>query len=588
VAQETHRATLLDQPDVHVHQTITRSFENLDGVFDVAVIGGGITGVCVAREAASRGLRTILVERNDFGSGTSAATTKYIHGGIRYLEQFDVGVVRESLRERRILALGAPHLVEQTRFIMPGWRWSRPPTALIGAGVLTYHGLSFDRNIDTPDALRIPRPRWMSKSELLGAVPWLDPSGLQGGFAYHDTLNVHPERLLLDYAMSAAAAGAVLLNHVEALDFRLVSTADALEVHGLRVRDRLSGQEYEITSRVVVNAAGPWIDRALEPLGRSLGVGVDRSKGVHVLTRPLGGGRVRDAVFARARSGKHVIVSPWMGKSFIGPTDTPLAADERDPVVDPDDVELILSTVNSTMSDTEQPLTFGDVALTTVGVRPLIRRGTEDSTYSASRRHELYHHTDAGVANLWSIGGGKWTTARATAEQMVDALLTHELKGSPVRPFASRRTAAYGAFAWAEDPQPFLVAAVDELVAAGLPTRSAELVARLFGAAYTRIVDVVSANPELAEPVSEAGDVGAQVVVAVADEAARTLSDIVDRRLVVGTIHAPSADTLTHVARIAGELLGWSPDRRLDEVRRELDRRQVLESHWRLRRSVNR
>jgi glycerol-3-phosphate dehydrogenase len=564
-----------------VHQRITRSFESLGEQFDLAIIGGGITGVCVAREAASRGLRTILVERNDFGSGTSAATTKYIHGGIRYLEQFDVAVVRESLRERRILALGAPHLVQQTRFIMPGWRWSKPPTALIGAGVLAYHGLSYDRNIDAPDSLRIPRPRWMSKSELLRAVPWLDPSELQGGFAYHDTLNIHPERLLLDYALSASAAGATLLNHVEALGFLVAEADGSLSVTGLRVRDRLSGSEHAIAARVVVNAAGPWIDRALEPLGRSLGVGVDRSKGVHVLTRPLGDGRVEDAVFARARSGRHVIVSPWMGKSFIGPTDTPLAADD-DPVVDPDDVESILATVNSTMSDQERPLTVDDVELTTVGVRPLIRRTDEPSaTYSASRRHELYHHADSGVTNLWSIGGGKWTTARATAEQMVDSLLDNELHDARTHAFASRRTAAYGAFAWAEDPQPFLDQATREMEAVGVDHDSAMLVARLFGASYPRILELIEAQPSLAEPVSEAGDIGAQVVVAVADESARTLSDIVDRRLVAGTVRAPSADTLTHIARIAGDLLGWSPDRCLDEVRRELDRRHVLESHWR-------
>jgi glycerol-3-phosphate dehydrogenase len=126
--------------------TIQRSLSDVEQEFDVIIIGGGITGVSVAREAASRGLKTILLERGDFGSGTSAATTKYIHGGIRYLEQYDVAVVRESLRERRILALGAPHLVEQTRFIMPAWRWSKPPTALIGAGVLLYDTLAFDRN----------------------------------------------------------------------------------------------------------------------------------------------------------------------------------------------------------------------------------------------------------------------------------------------------------------------------------------------------------------------------------------------------------------------------------------------------------
>ena len=135
--------------------TIQRSLSDVEQEFDVIIIGGGITGISVAREAASRGLKTILLERGDFGSGTSAATTKYIHGGIRYLEQYDVAVVRESLRERRILALGAPHLVEQTRFIMPAWRWSKPPTALIGAGVLLYDTLAFDRNLHAPDSLRI-------------------------------------------------------------------------------------------------------------------------------------------------------------------------------------------------------------------------------------------------------------------------------------------------------------------------------------------------------------------------------------------------------------------------------------------------
>ncbi|MGA1649567.1 MAG: FAD-dependent oxidoreductase, partial [Ilumatobacteraceae bacterium] len=137
---------------------LRRPVDRLSEPFDVVVIGGGITGVCVAREAASRGLRVALIERSDFGSGTSSATTKFIHGGIRYLEQYDVAVVRESLRERRILALGAPHLVEQTQFIMPAWRWSKPAPPLIGAGVALYHTLSVDRNRSAPPSLRIPTP----------------------------------------------------------------------------------------------------------------------------------------------------------------------------------------------------------------------------------------------------------------------------------------------------------------------------------------------------------------------------------------------------------------------------------------------
>ena len=554
------------------------------GDFDLIVIGGGITGICVAREAASRGLNVVLFEADDFGSGTSAATTKYIHGGIRYLEQYDIEVVRESLRERRVLALGAPHLVEQTRFIMPAWRWSKPPTALIGAGVLVYDALSFDRNRRAPESLRIPHPRWLSRRRLLEAVPWLDREGLQGAFAYHDTMNIHPERLLLAYAKSAAAAGARLYNHSRVTAFVGEDVDGDLRVDGVRVVR--GADEFVVRARVVVNAAGPWIDRVLSSLGRPTGVGVDRSKGVHVLTRPIGGpGRVTDAVFARARSGRHVIVSPWMGKSFIGPTDTPIDGDQSSVVVDPADVDLILETVNSTMSADADRLSVDDVEMTTVGVRPLIRTGAHDEgggTYSASRRHELYHHTDHGVRNLWSIGGGKWTTGRATAEQMVDRLFENELAERRARRFDSRRTAAFGAFAWAEDAEPFLRSAAEELVAAGVNRRSAETVARLYGSEYVRILELVRADSDLGRSIGEdAADVGAQVVFAVTHESAFTLSDVIDRRLVSGTTGAVSRGTIENVARIAAPLWGWDDHRVADEVRREHDRRTVTSTHWR-------
>ena len=567
---------------------IQRSMVEAEQEFDLIIIGGGITGISVAREAASRGLKTVLLERGDFGSGTSAATTKYIHGGIRYLEQYDVAVVRESLRERRILALGAPHLVEQTRFIMPAWRWSKPPTALIGAGVLLYDTLAFDRNLRAPDSLRIPHPRWLSRSKLLAAVPWLDQSGLQGGFAYHDTLNVHPERLLLAYAKSATAAGAVLLNHTRVNSF-VSTSSERLHIEGVRATDVLSGQEIVIRGKVVVNAAGPWIDKVLETLGKGTGVGVDRSKGVHVLTRPLGGpGRVTDAVFARAQSGRHVIVSPWTGKSFIGPTDTPIESDESGVVVDPDDVTLILDTVNSTMAASEPKLTTDDVEMTTVGVRPLIRETANDDdaqdagTYSASRAHELYHHADHGVDNLWSIGGGKWTTGRATAEEMVDELLKNELKMVRSRPFDSRSSAAGGAFAWAEDAEPFITEAAMAMNEHGIPVHLGEHIARLYGTEWVRIDAIVQQNPEFARQLSpQCNDIEAQIVFAVTEEGARTLSDIVDRRLVIGTIGSVSREVLERVASIAGPLLGWDELAIQDAIRHEFDRRTVIATHWR-------
>jgi glycerol-3-phosphate dehydrogenase len=552
---------------------VTRPIERLREDFDVVIVGGGITGVWVAREAASRGLRTALVDRGDFGAETSAATTKYIHGGIRYLEQYDFGVVRESLRERRILALGAPHLVEQTRFIMPAWRWSKPNAPLLGAGVALYDLLSFDRNRDVPSSLRIPHPRWMSRKSLLRAVPWLDPSGLMGAFAYHDTMNIHPERLLLAYVQSAEAAGAVMVNHCSADGFVVDQRGDRLVVEGVSVTDRISGDRYDVRAKVVVNAAGPWIDKVLATLGRDAGVGVDRSKGVHVLTRPLGGGGVRDAVFARAKSGRHVIVSPWMGKSFIGPTDTPMG--EEDARADRADVRSILDTVNSTMGRGEKPLVESDVELTTVGVRPLIKAPGAAGTYTASRRHELYHHVDRGIDNVWTIGGGKWTTARATAEEMVDALFKNELRGIRDLRVGSRRAAAHGTFAWARDAGPFIADAGRELVDAGLSTRSAELVARLYGTDYVEIVHLLRDDPRLAREYPS-GDVAAQVVFAVVAEGARTLSDIIDRRLVAGTVGRVEREIVSNIAELASPLLGWSEDQRAAAVDAEISRRDSL------------
>lgn len=553
---------------------LSRPVERLREGFDVAVVGGGITGIWVAREAASRGLKVALVDRGDFGAETSAATTKYIHGGIRYLEQYDFGVVRESLRERRILALGAPHLVEQTKFIMPAWRWSKPGAPILGAGMALYDLLSYDRNREVPASLRIPHPRWMSKKKLLQSVPWLEPSGLLGAFAYHDTLNVHPERLLLAYAKSAEAAGAVLINHCRADAFLVDHQGERLVVEGIRATDLLNGESVEVRAGVVVNAAGPWIDSVLATLGRDAGVGVDRSKGVHILTRPIGGGAVRDAVFARAKSGRHVIVSPWMGKSFIGPTDTPMGDEEIR--ADHDDVRSILDTVNSTMGRSERPLTDDDVELTTVGVRPLIKAPGSEGTYTASRRHELYHHVDRGIDNVWTIGGGKWTTARATAEEMVDELFKNELKRLREVKTNSRRGAAFGTFAWARDAGPYLADAGRELVDAGLSTKSAEMIARLYGTEYVDILHLVLEDRRLAEALPS-GDIAAQVVFAVSNEGARTLSDIVDRRLVAGTVGRVTRENLEWVARVAAPLLGWDAARAEHEVSKEDARRRAVD-----------
>ena len=561
---------------------IERDLARLTEPFDVVVIGGGITGVCVSREAAGRGLRTLMIEKDDFGAGTSAATSKYIHGGIRYLETYEFGVVRESLRERRILALAAPHLVRQTRFLMPAWRWSKPSAPVLGAGVALYDALSFDRNRDAPESLRISHPRWLRRASVLRAVPWLDPDGLQGAFAYTDTFNLHPERLLLAFLKSAVQAGAVALNHVQAKGFVTAPiSGDEIAVLGVEVEDLLTGDLFSVKARTVVNAAGPWIDVVLRELGRPVGVSVRRSKGVHLLTRPLGGD---DTVFARARNGRHVIVSPWQGYSFIGPTDTAIDAEPDDVRADHEDVELLLDTVNATLAPGIGRLTEDDVEATTVGIRPLVREEGVDS-YHTSRRHELFDHAQTGVTNLWSIGGGKWTTGRATGEEVVEELLTSvALRGVQTRRFDSRTASAGGTFAWAEDAEGYLEEAARSRPRLALDPEVRAHLARLYGTEHERILDLVERDPELGRRLSARDgrwDIAAQAVFAVTDEAARTLSDVIDRRLVLGTLGRVSRDEIGEVVEAVAPLFGWSQGAACAAVDVECARRAALEARWR-------
>jgi len=276
-----------------------------------------------------------------------------------------------------------------------------------------------------------------------------------------------------------------------------------------------------------------------------------------------------------------------MGGSFIGPTDTPLADDNAPVVADNDDVSSILSTVNSTMNASERALTVDDVVGATVGLRPLIRRGEQGdggNTYSASRRHELYHHLDRGVANLWSIGGGKWTTARATGEQMVDELLRHELKGTTTRRFDSERSGTSTTFAWAQDAAPFLTGVASAASALGLDAATGEHLGRLFGTEYAAIIGLIGATPSLAGRITaEHGclDVLAQAVYAVTAEGARTLSDVIDRRLVLGTLGPVSRSVIGRVADTVGPLLGWDDARCRNEADAEFARRSALELLWR-------
>jgi glycerol-3-phosphate dehydrogenase len=546
--------------------------------FDLIVIGGGITGVCVAREASANGMSVLLVDKADFGSGTSSATTKYIHGGIRYLESMEVGVVRESLRERRILALAAPHLVRQQRFLMPAWSWSKPNAPVIGLGVGLYGGLAYDRNKDVPGSLRIPRSSWLSRSTLLREVPWLQGRDLRGAWAYYDTLNLFPERLLLEFLFTAVQQGTTAINYCKAvrLDFAESDGDGNAVVSGITVRDTLTGGEASIRGSVVVNAAGPWVDEVLTGITSS--VRVLRSKGVHVLVSSIDGMRQRDAVFARARTGGHVIVSPWMGRLLVGPTDT--AIDERvdDTHALASDVSLVLDTLNKTLADGLAPLTSADVIDTTVGVRPLI--GTAESeSYGASRRHEVHDHASEGYPGLYSILGGKWTTGRATAEHLLRVLASSgHWPGHAL--VSTRKSAVSSAWAWADDPTPYVEGVVQSWARLGIARPIVEMLTMLYGTAANDVLVLAAADPALGIPISVregVHDIPAQVVWGVQREGARTLADLIDRRMTIGSMGGITDEEIGTIAGWAGPLLGVDPQ---VAARGEIARRGALRSLW--------
>ena len=368
-------------------------FRDLDGEFDLLIAGGGIVGAGIARDAALRGLRVALFEKADFGGGTTAGSTRLIHGGLRYLEMLDFRLVRLDLREREILLRLAPHLVKPLEFLIPFYDRNLFYRAKLRAGLALYDLLSFDKSL--------PNHRFLSAAETLRAEPGLRARGLQGAAAYFDAQVDSPERLCLENILDARARGAVTLNYAEVTagihkDGRLA---------GLRVRDTLEGDEREVRGRVIVNAAGPWFDRLaprLAPHPRPL---IRTTKGVHLACAPPAR---RATVLFSPIDGRLFFVIPWLGYSWVGTTDTDFKGDPAEAAADAADVEYLTGSAIKYFPN------LGEVYWTNAGVRALVMGKGAEST--VSRLHRITRT----APGLISVLGGKITGYRAVAEEAVD------------------------------------------------------------------------------------------------------------------------------------------------------------------------
>jgi glycerol-3-phosphate dehydrogenase len=371
--------------------------------WDIIVVGGGATGVGVAIDAASRGYDVLLLEQSDFGKGTSSRSTKLAHGGVRYLEQGNIGLVMEALKERGLLLQNAPHLVHDLAFVVPNYDWWEAP--FYGLGLKLYQLLAGKYGFG--------KSRLLSREETLDRLPTLKTEGLRGGAVYYDG-QFDDARLLIHMVFTAFEQGATLLNYVEVTGF----TKDSQDfVNGVTARDAETGEELRASAKVVVNATGAFSDRLRQKALGSAQPMIEPSQGIHLVFGPEFLQAESAILVPRTRDGRVLFAIPWHGHTLVGTTDTPIAQATLEPVAMEEEIEFILSTAGQYL---ERAPTRQDVLSVFAGIRPLVRAPGAVSTAALSRDHVIHIDT----SGLMTITGGKWTTYRHMAEDCVNQAAT--------------------------------------------------------------------------------------------------------------------------------------------------------------------
>ncbi|WP_281184183.1 glycerol-3-phosphate dehydrogenase/oxidase [Trichlorobacter lovleyi] len=454
-------------------------------LWDMIVIGGGATGLGTAVEAASRGYRTLLLEQGDFAQGTSSRSTKLIHGGVRYLQQGNLSLVLEALRERGLLIRNAPHLVHNMSFVVPLYDWWEGP--FYGIGLKMYDLLAGKLGLG-PSCL-------LSKEETLRHIPTVEPSGLRGGVIYHDG-QFDDSRLAISLALTLADLGGVALNYLAVTN---IIRTDGL-VSGLTALDRETGREFAIRGKVVINAAGPFIDKVRRMVDPTLKELITPSQGVHL---------VLDGSFLNGDSaimvphtddGRVLFAVPWHGRTIVGTTDTPIPEAGLEPRPLAEEIDFLLAHASRYLTRHPQR---SDLLSIFAGIRPLVRADAGSDTASLSRDHTLLVES----SGLITIAGGKWTTYRKMGEDTVTAAA--QIAGLEERPSVTAELRIHG---W------------QERVAGDRPLQ-------VYGSDAAALEQLLAENPAWREPLHPALPYCAgEVIWGTRCEQARTVEDILARR----------------------------------------------------------
>ena len=528
---------------------------------DLAIVGGGINGAGIARDAAMRGLSVVLVEKGDFASGTSSRSSRLIHGGIRYLEQLEIHLVFEATNERTVLARIAPHLARPLPFLVPVFTGAKHGMLALAAGLWIYDGLSLFRSYRLHKTL--------STKKVLEIEPGLRTDGLKGAALFWDRAT-DDARLTLENAIAAHRAGARVMNYVEVVGFR---RGEGDRVSGLVLSDRLGGGRTELSARLTIVAAGPWLDGVLDrlqPAGEARPSLLRPTKGVHIVV-PADRLPVHHAIVANAISdGRVLFFLPWGAFTIVGTTDTDYQGPPEEVAADGADARYLLETANHYMPGAN--LVLGDVVSTWAGLRPLVRQeGVAES--QVSREHEILEP----APGLLAIAGGKLTTYRRMAEEIVDKAVAQ--LGAEASPCRTDKDPLPGAPAWEDWDE--REGSAEEKVLLEEHRLDPETAAHLLTAYGARALEIARLPGGTERITPSRPDVWAEVDFAVEEEMAVRLEDFLLRR--TDLLHKGPDQSLGLARPIAermGRTLGWDAAR-VDEEVRLYERRVALHRRFR-------
>jgi glycerol-3-phosphate dehydrogenase len=540
--------------------------------FDVIVVGAGINGAGVARDAAMRGLRVLLLDKGDISSGTTQWATRLIHGGLRYLEHYEFALVRESLRDREALLHVAQHLVKPLGFLVPIYDRSSRGPLMIRLGMNAYDVLSYDRSMD--------RHKMLGRKKVEEREPGLNREGLKAAAFYYDAQVEYAERVAVESAISARDNGATVITYANVEDL-IVENGD---VKGVEFTDVFEGERYAVRAPVTVNVAGPWVDEVLADLHRPVTDENARrfmggTKGSHLVVDPFPGAPKEEALYVEARrDGRPYFIVPWNGRYLIGTTDLRYEGDLDYVSASEEEIEYLLDETNYVIPGAN--LTRDDVLYTYAGVRPL-PHNPEGETGGVTRSHVVFDHakgdsaaggkvkhTDVGlphVGGLLSIVGGKLTTYLNLSRQTVDVVFKKLGRKAPRS--TSRKVPLPGS-----ETSDFEAFAAGFKSASTIPEVLTERLLKLYGVRTAEVLRLGQEDPELLTPLSpiesvETALIGAEVIWAVREEMAETLSDVLLRRTMAGYGPRVGLDVAEAAAEIAVKHLGWEQERAEREVR---------------------